>query len=250
LIHFYKRAAMSNQEFARNASAVATNIQKLVQNVSSMQRMLVHVDSQGDALRQQLRQLQHYTGQLARDTAQQLKLLTDQQPYGDAGAKLQRERLQDEFTKALDNFQRVQREAAEKERQKLEAVRQDQEVNLPGPGESFNGQSQTQMILEEEDRLRELADRERAMRELESDITDVNTIFKELATIVHEQGEVIDSIESNIESTAVQVTTGTEELRAAAVYQNKARRKKIILAFIGLIILAILIAIIATQLSN
>lgn len=169
---------MSNQEFARNAAAVATNIQKLVQNVSSMQRMLVHVDSQGDALRQQLRQLQHYTGQLARDTATQLKLLTDQQPLGDPGAKIQRERLQDEFTKALDNFQRVQREAAEKERQKLEAVRQDQEVNLPGPGDGFNGQSQTQMILEEEDRLRELADRERAMRELESDITDVNTIFK------------------------------------------------------------------------
>ena len=31
--------------------------------------------------------------------------------------------------------------------------------------------------------------------------------------MVHEQGEVIDSIESNIESTAVQVTTGAEELR-------------------------------------
>ena len=177
---------MSNQEFTRNAAAVATNIQKLVQNVSSMQRMLVHVDSQGDALRQQLRQLQHYTGQLARDTASQLKLLTDQQPLGDQGAKIQRERLQDEFTKALDNFQRVQREAAEKERQKLEAVRQDQEVNLPGPGDGFNGQSQTQMILEEEDRLRELAERERAMRELESDITDVNTIFKVSLKLVNE----------------------------------------------------------------
>merc|ERR1711868_201182 len=110
--------------------------------------------------------------------------------------------------------------AAEKERQKLEAARQDQEVALPGPGDGFTGQSRTQMMLEEEDRLKELEDRERAMRELESDIVDVNTIFKELATMVHEQGEVIDSIESNIESTAVHVTTGTEELRQAAVYQN------------------------------
>ena len=33
-------------DFNRTASVVATNIQKLVQNVSSMQRMLVHVDSQ------------------------------------------------------------------------------------------------------------------------------------------------------------------------------------------------------------
>ena len=125
-----------------------------------------------------MRQLQHYTGQLAKDTATQLKLLQDLQPPGDVGAREQRERLQDEFTKALDNFQRIQREAAEKERQKLEAARLDQEVTLPGPGEGFGGQSRTQMMLEEEDRLKELEDRERAMRQLESDITDVNTIFK------------------------------------------------------------------------
>ena len=169
---------MNNSEFNKNAASVATNIQKLVQNVSSMQRMLVHVDSQGEGLRQQLAQLQHYTGQLARDTADQLKRLADTQPPGDAGAKIQRERLQEEFTRALDNFQRVQREAIDKERQKLEAAKQDSEVSaLPGPGE-VGRQGRTQMMLEEEDRLKELEDRERAMRQLESDITDVNTIFK------------------------------------------------------------------------
>ena len=31
--------------------------------------------------------------------------------------------------------------------------------------------------------------------------------------MVHEQGEVIDSIESNIESTTVQVASGTDQLR-------------------------------------
>ena len=106
------------------------------------------------------------------------------QPPGDGGARDQRERLQDEFTKALDNFQRIQREAAEKERQKLEAARLDQEVTIPGPGEGFGGQSRTQMMIEEEDRLKELEDRERAMRQLESDITDVNTIFKVMSNVI------------------------------------------------------------------
>merc|ERR1711910_13366 len=101
----------------------------------------------------------------------------------------------------------------------------------------------TQMMLEEEEKINQLQERERSMRQLESDITDVNTIFKDLATMVHEQGDIVDSIESNIESTSVQVTTGTEQLRQASVYQSKARRKKIILALIGLVILAILIAI-------
>jgi len=243
---------MSGTEFSRTAAGVATNIQKLVQNVSNMQRMLVHVDTQGEGLRQQLRQLQHYTGQLARDTATQLKQLADTQPPGDSGAKLQRERLQDEFTRVLDNFQRVQREAADREREGLAAAKQDSEIEkLPGPGEGQGvGQSRTQMMLEEEEKINQLQERERSMRQLESDITDVNTIFKDLATMVHEQGDIVDSIESNIESTSVQVTTGTEQLRQASVYQSKARRKKIILALIGLVILAILIAIIATQLSN
>ena len=40
------RELKSMDDFNRTASVVATNIQKLVQNVSSMQRMLVHVDSQ------------------------------------------------------------------------------------------------------------------------------------------------------------------------------------------------------------
>ena len=35
--------------------------------------------SQGEGLRSQLRQLQHYTGQLAKDTAGQLKQLADAQ---------------------------------------------------------------------------------------------------------------------------------------------------------------------------
>ena len=127
----------------------------------------------------------------------------------------------------------------------------------------------------------------------QSDIVDVNTIFKDLATMVHEQGEFVDSIEANVESTQVRVSEGTEQLRQAEQYkvrvkrltpclivkcvalisvvlfsfitaniwfilarflisfhfspQNKARKKKVILSIVGLIILVILIWIIATQ---
>ena len=85
-------------------------------------------------------------------------------------------------------------------------------------------------------------------------IFQYTTLSQDLATMVHEQGDIVDSIESNIESTSVQVTTGAEQLRQvwlilfgcishtcasvqASVYQNKARRKKIIVAVIGLVIL-------------
>merc|ERR1711936_1497710 len=103
----------------------------------------------------------------------------------DSGARLQRERLQDEFTKALNNFQRVQREAAEREREGLVAAKQNDNWALAGPGEEQQpqGQSRTQLMIEEEERIGQLEQREQSMRQLESDIVDVNTIFKDLATM-------------------------------------------------------------------
>ena len=53
----------------------------------------------------------------------------------------------------------------------------------------------------------------------QSDIVDVNTIFKELATMVHEQGEMIDSIEANVESSQMRVEEGTSQLATASSYQ-------------------------------
>ena len=82
---------------------------------------------------------------------------------------------------------------------------------------------------------------------LQSDIVDVNTIFKDLATMVHEQGEVVDSIEANVESTQVHVEQGTQELRQAENYRNKARKKKLILAIVAIVILIILIIVIASS---
>ena len=97
-------------EFSRTAAVVATNIQKLVQNVSSMQRMLVHVDTQGEGLMQQLRQLQHYTWQLARDTTTQLKQLADSQPAVDSGANLQSMLEEEEKINQLQDRERSMRQ--------------------------------------------------------------------------------------------------------------------------------------------
>jgi len=110
--------------------------------------------------------------------------------------------------------------------------------------------SQNQMqIQEEEIDVQALAERERAIRQLESDIVDVNTIFKELATMVHEQGEMIDSIEANVETSQMRVEEGTSQLATASSYQSKIRRRKCILAIILTIFLAIVIAIIIWQCS-
>jgi len=105
-------------------------------------------------------------------------------------------------------------------------------------------------MLEEEQNLEYLQERERAVTQLEADIGDVNQIFKDLAAMVHDQGEMVESIEANVESSAIRVNEGSEQLRQAERYQTKARRKKLCLAIIGFIILAIIIGLIAGAAKN
>ena len=77
---------------------------------------------------------------------------------------------------------------------------------------------QPQLQIEEDVDLSMLREREQAIRKIESDIVEVNQIFKDLATMVHDQGEVIDSIEANIESTGIQIQEGTQQLIKASDY--------------------------------
>lgn len=48
---------------------------------------------------------------------------------------------------------------------------------------------------------------------------DVNQIFKDLALMVHEQGELVDSIESNIEHAQISVEQGHSNVVKAHNYQ-------------------------------
>jgi t-SNARE complex subunit (syntaxin) len=74
-------------------------------------------------------------------------------------------------------------------------------------------------LQEDEQDVEQIRLREQAIRQLESDILDVNQIFKELATMVHEQGEMVDSIEANVESAQIEVSQGASELSRAHTYQ-------------------------------
>ena len=76
-------------------------------------------------------QIQHYTGQLAKDSAKHLKDLNGavRAQRGAATTSEQRQRrlqfdsLQDDFTKALNSFQQVQTQAAQKEKDVIKKAR-------------------------------------------------------------------------------------------------------------------------------
>lgn len=249
------------QDFDRLSQTVSTSILKISQNVSSMQKMVNQLGGATDSqeLRNQLHQIQHYTKQLAKDTQIHLRDLnniannTTVLSPGDQTRKkmkMQTERLHDEFMAALNSFQAVQRLAASKEKdmvKKAKAVQgihfgEKKQETLIELKDSRTQKQMQQQHLHDEQNIRMLEEQEASIRQLESDISDVNQIFKDLGALVHDQGEIIDSIEASVERTEVFVNEGTQQLRTAATYQNKLRKKKFIIALIGIIILTIFIS--------
>ncbi|CAH8617795.1 unnamed protein product [Schistosoma rodhaini] len=97
--------------------------------------------------------------------------------------------------------------------------------------------------------LESKADIQRAheMEQLESDIIQVNELFTTLATYIHDQGTLVDSIGDNIEVAYEQVQSGTEQLSTATKHRKSARRKKCIC--LGLIVLVLFILALAIGLS-
>ena len=65
-----------------------------------------------------------------------------------------------------------------------------------------------------------IAEREQEIRQLLKQQQDVNAIFKDIATLVEDQGEVVDDIRSNITSSAKDVTKGTKFLEEAEESQK------------------------------
>ncbi|XP_062342944.1 syntaxin-12 isoform X1 [Osmerus eperlanus] len=260
------------RDFNSLIQTCSSNIQKITQNTAQIKSMVNQLGTRQDTseLQDRLQQIQHYTNQLAKETNKHLKDLgsvplpsspseqlvrelgINTDPHPQRQQKIQKDRLMNDFSAALNNFQAVQRRAAEKEKESVARARAGSRLSADeGANDeqlvSFDNQEdwgQTSSQVEEaaitEEDLELIKDRETNIRQLESDILDVNQIFKDLAVMIHDQGEMIDSIEANVENAEVHVERGAEQLQRAAYYQQKSRKKMCILAMVMSVVLVIL----------
>lgn len=256
---FYGNSYQTNggeKDFQKLAQLIGTNIQKISQNVSSMNRMVNQLNTVQDAteVRKQLHQISQYTQQLSKDTSNNLKELSEIRSYSQTDQrqlKIQKERLAESFSSALNAFQAIHRKAYDKENAELmkrtKASSSTGKLPAPpgskyqngysNPNESQNDQTQIQILSEEN---LQVVEQEQSVRQLENVICEVNQIFKELGALVHNQGEMIDSIEANVQITNVSVQEATGQLRRANDYTNKLRKKRFYLLVICAVILLII----------
>jgi len=85
--------------------------------------------------------------------------------------------------------------------------------------------------------------REREITDIAQGIIELADIFKELQTMIIDQGTMLDRIDYNVERMAVDVKAADKELKVASGYQRKGTKRRIIflliLLVVGMIILLI-----------
>uniref|UniRef100_A0A3P9PDE5 Syntaxin-7 n=1 Tax=Poecilia reticulata TaxID=8081 RepID=A0A3P9PDE5_POERE len=223
---------------------ISSNIQRITLLTSELQRavFLLGTDQDSNQLRQTLQQKQQQGNQLAKDTDKLMKVFTSL-PIGpdQRQRKLQKDRLLNDFSAALNSLQKTQRQAADKEREFVARVRASSRLSGGQPDDSFGNappsysqvQSQAEIITEED--LRLIQERESAIRQLESDITDINDIFKDLGMMVHEQGDMIGDFDPY---------NPRETFNFLASFFQRSSRKKICILLIVLAVACVVIGLI------
>ncbi|KAI0901103.1 t-SNARE [Rostrohypoxylon terebratum] len=165
--------------------------------------------------------------------------------------KYSQQKLSREFKTALSEFQSLQRTALEKQRASVTAAKaaldhEGTEGVPPGAeGEQLQLQQQEQVHLAPQDEVdfqeALITEREEEIRQIEEGVGDLNVLFQQVAQIVSEQGEVLETIESNAVNVRDDTRGADYELRSAARYQKNARSKACCLLLVLAVIMAIVL---------
>lgn len=268
---FSKASAYSNA-FSRLSKPIGSNVQKIQSSVQKMKAMLKDLEGMpGDKLKlSKLHEMHQKTNAMVKETGKSLKDLQNLPKANDMSEqkrqKLQTERLVDEFSKALNNFQEFQ--SLEKEKTKAQVIRDRQSVKRMKasiresekqrdalalqPQEQQQQQLQIIVLEEISDiELELMKEREEDLKKLEANIMDVHQIFQDLGAMVHDQGEVIVTIEKNVELAAANIEEAKEDLQIAHNYSVKVQKKKcIIIAVVSAVVVVVIIIILASVLST
>lgn len=249
-----------DSEYIRLSQEVKRAIDLLSGNVLNLQKMVGQMGTAQDSpqLQQQFVQRQEAVRKQIGDVEKSIRQLG--QFDGGSMSESQSRRSQQEllakrFQAVLSQFRQCCQTAMSKERSNIQVERTRAasfvEERDRTPSGDRAGLMQGDHMRMEQMHLNQamIREREEGMKEIEATMSEVNDIFRDLATLVHEQGYQLDNIESNMTLADSHVEKGAGELTKASDYQKKARNKMLCLLVIVAIVAAILIIVLVTTLK-
>jgi len=94
-----------------------------------------------------------------------------------------------------------------------------------------------------------IRERDQEIRDIEQGVVDVNEMFRDIAHLVQDQGQMIGTIEAHIESSVDNTNRGVRSLEEAAGHQKKASNKTCWIVVILVIVIAVLVGLAAVGIS-
>ncbi|XP_032815479.1 t-SNARE domain-containing protein 1 isoform X2 [Petromyzon marinus] len=237
------------EEFRELSQEISKNIFQINGSVSALDKQLQKLGAASDSrdLRQQLHNNQQRSNQLITDTASSLRHLANLARKSTKQDRLQLDRLKSQFSETLRSYQQTQKKISQKTKEVISseqraAIQSSQDEHGWDSKKMVSAESTEEQLTHKD--LEDIQVRHEAIQQLESDLLDVNSIFKDLAAMVHEQGGTVDSIVHHVESASSNVEGANENLIAASKHQAKSRKKTcfiiigaiVVLGIIGLII--------------
>ncbi|KAJ6880234.1 syntaxin-22-like [Populus alba x Populus x berolinensis] len=231
-----KRPSSSSSTSRSPSQAVAAGIFQINTAVAGFRRLVdaIGTDKDTPEHRHKLHNSRQRILQLVKETSAKLKSLSelDHDPDINPSKKIEDAKLARDFQITLQEFQKVQQLASERESTYSPSL--PPQSSLPpssGSGEYViasmdqdnqpflrEQRRQEVILLDNEVAFNEaiIEEREQGIRDIEEQIGEANEIFKDLAVLVHDQGVVIDDIHSNIDSSATATTQARVQLSKAS----------------------------------
>eukprot|EP00743_Colponemidia_sp_Colp-15_P001068 GILK01001179.1.p2 GENE.GILK01001179.1~~GILK01001179.1.p2 ORF type:complete len:252 (-),score=56.63 GILK01001179.1:1345-2052(-) len=188
------------------------------------------------SLRQQLSKERDDARETSRRIAQTLKQAAARiRP--DEKAKL--EKVTKDFKKVLESYDQVSKDSLRREKELVTII-----------SASLNAENPMMAAVQRDESAQfsevtfmnavAMREKEAEIVHLERDVRELNQIFVDLHGLVQQQGEMLDTIESQVEKTKTNVTAANRELLIARKYQNKSRKRMCYILLIAAIVLAVL----------
>lgn len=202
-------------------------------------------------MRERVQDLLSETGASFKDIGEGLKRVSNWEDLGPS-QKYTQGKLNQEFRASLSEFQVLQRQALEKQRASASAARSalEQEEGAQD-GSQGQGQQQQQQLQAQQPQLADQSDvdfqetliieRESEIRNIEQSVGELNELFRDVAHMVHEQGQSLDVISDNVTQTRDDTRNADQQLRTASRHQKSARGKACCLLLILVVVLTVII---------
>ncbi|PON50506.1 t-SNARE [Trema orientale] len=211
---------------ASPSQAVAAGIFQINTSVAAFRRLVDAVGTAKDTPdhRRKLHSTRQRILQLVKDTSAKLKSLTESDRHSTVhtSKKIEDAKLARDFQTALQEFQKVQQLASHRESSftpspsPSPSLQQTTTSSASSAQSSLDHSPHQPFLVEQHHKRQELVlldneiafneaiieEREQGIKDIQEQIGEANEIFKDLAVLVHEQGIVIDDIQSNIDSSS------------------------------------------------